>query len=57
MPVGPRRNPWFEIRSEQERVGTVRTRVGGCYIGAVTRMGVRFRGVNITDVYAGGVSV
>ncbi len=22
----------FETRSEQERVGTVRTRVGGCYI-------------------------
>ncbi len=29
----------------------------GCYIGAVTRMGVRFRGVNVTDVYARGVSV
>ncbi len=23
----------------------------GCYIGAVTRTGVRFRGVNVTDVY------
>ncbi len=22
----------------------------GCYIGAVTRMGVRFRGVSVTDV-------
>ncbi len=29
----------------------------GCYIGAVTRMGVRFRGVNVTDVYARGVNV
>ncbi len=29
----------------------------GCYIGAVTRMGVRFRGVNVTDVYACGVNV
>ncbi len=29
----------------------------GCYIGAVTRTGVRFRGVNVTDVYARGVSV
>ncbi len=28
----------------------VRTRVGGGYIGAVTRMGVRFRGVSVTDV-------
>ncbi len=30
---------------------------GGGYIGAVTRMGVRFRGVSVTDVYAskGGV--
>ncbi len=27
----------------------------GCYIGAVTRTGVRFRGVNVTDVYARGV--
>ncbi len=26
------------------------TRVGGGYIGAVTRMGVRFRGVSVTDV-------
>ncbi len=39
------------------RVGTVRTRVVGGYIGAVTRTGVRFRGVSVTDVYAGGVSV
>ncbi len=33
----------------------VRTRGG--YIGAVTRTGVRFRGVSVTDVYAskGGV--
>ncbi len=29
----------------------------GCYIGAVTRTGVRFRGVNVTDVYARGVNV
>ncbi len=29
----------------------------GCYIGAVTRMGVRFRGVNVTDVYSRGVNV
>ncbi len=29
----------------------------GGYIGAVTRMGVRFRGVNVTDVYARGVNV
>ncbi len=30
---------------------------GGGYIGAVTRTGVRFRGVSVTDVYAskGGV--
>ncbi len=28
----------------------VRTHVGGGYIGAVTRMGVRFRGVSVTDV-------
>ncbi len=28
----------------------VRTRFGGSYIGAVTRMGVRFRGVSVTDV-------
>ncbi len=28
----------------------VRTRVGGGYIGAVTRTGVRFRGVSVTDV-------
>ncbi len=27
------------------------------YIGAMTRMGVRFRGVNVTDVYARGVNV
>ncbi len=29
----------------------------GCYIGAVTRMGVRFRGVNVTVVYARGINV
>ncbi len=29
----------------------------GCYIGAVTRTGVRFRGVNVTDVYGRGVNV
>ncbi len=29
----------------------------GCNIGAVTRTGVRFKGVNVTDVYASGVSV
>ncbi len=29
----------------------------GCYIGAVTRTGVRFSGVNVTDVYARGVNV
>ncbi len=29
----------------------------GCYIGAVTRMGVRFRGVNVTDVHARGINV
>ncbi len=29
----------------------------GCYIDAVTQMGVRFRGVNVTDVYARGVNV
>ncbi len=29
----------------------------GCYIGAVTRTGVRFRGVSVTDVFARGVSV
>ncbi len=28
----------------------VRTRVRGGYIGAVTRTGVRFRGVSVTDV-------
>ncbi len=52
-----RRNPGFETRLAQERVGMVWTRVGGCYIGAVTRTGVRFRGVSVTDVYAskGGV--
>ncbi len=29
----------------------------GCYIGALSRTGVRFRGVNVTDVYARGVNV
>ncbi len=29
----------------------------GCYIGAMTWMGVRFKGVNVTDVYARGVNV
>ncbi len=29
---------------------------GGSYIGAVTRTGVRFRGVNVTNVYARGVT-
>ncbi len=30
---------------------------GGSYIGAVTRTGVRFRGVNVTNAYARGVNV
>ncbi len=40
-------------RYELRRCGPGR----GCYIGAVTRMGVRFRGVNVTDVYARDVNV
>ncbi len=36
-----------QARSERE----------GYIFGAVTRMGVRFRGVNVTDVYARGVNV
>ncbi len=44
-PLGP--------RYELGRYGPGR----GCYIGAVTRTGVRFRGVNVTDVHARGVNV
>ncbi len=47
--------PESRVRDPLRRVVAVWTR--GSYIGAVTRMGVRFRGVNVTDVYARGVNV
>ncbi len=43
------------VRDPLRRIVAVWT--WGSYIGAVTRMGVRFRGVNVTDVYARGVNV
>ncbi len=47
--------PESRVRDPLRRVVAMWTR--GSYIGAVTRMGVRFRGVNVTDVYARGVNV
>ncbi len=47
--------PESRVRDPLRRVVAVWTR--GSYIGAVTRTGVRFRGVNVTDVYACGVNV
>ncbi len=42
--------PAPESRVRDQLGELVRTCVGGGYIGAVTRMGVRFRGVSVTDV-------
>ncbi len=50
-------NPGFETRSALDTSWDGADLGGGCYIGAVTRMGVRFRGVNVTDVYARGINV